>query len=312
MKTAKQAVCLFTHPMVAYAWLTSLYLLLVFSLPANQSTMEAYNLTSFGYSVVYFSLALPSLTAWFAAFFGYSKLSEYAASIKNTEEGTDFKKLALGAGWLAWSMPVGSILTLIMIGIGNKAEGFHSTAVILSNYINLLLFLTAFTIIGNASRSLVARSRLQFTPQSSRFIMSMFVLAGVTYCFLSFRWFDMGNLGSTANPYFLPFGWVLLTITIPYLYVWFVGLLSAYEINIFRRYVTGLLYKKALRYLVAGFTLVIISSIALQYVITTDPRFGIIAFDWRLLCALAFRIVRAIGFVMLILGALKLKKIEEV
>lgn len=312
MKTAKQTVRLISRPPVAFALLATLYIALIFTLPANRATMEAYNLTPLGYRIVYFSLILPSLIAWFAAFTGYFKLGEYARSISSTPEGSHFQKLATGAAWLAWSLPVAAIIGVTLGGIANKWPDFLPTAAIISNYVNLILPLIAFSIIGVSARGLLSQAKLHFDQHTSQWIMLLFVLAGVLYCFLTFRWFDLSNPGSTDNPYYMPIWLTLLTVSIPYLYAWFVGLLAAYDITLFSKNVRGVLYKHALRYLVAGLVVVIASSVTLQYINTADPRFGKIIFDERLLLVLVFRLLRALGFILLIIGALRLKKIEEV
>lgn len=312
MMTLKQTARLLARPLVAFTVLALIYTILIFTLPPNHKTMEAYNLTPLGFRIIYFSMVIPSLITWFTSFFGYAKLREYANSISQTVEGEDYSQLARGATWLAWSLPLASIAAIILSGAANRWSNFLPTAVIISHYINLILPLVAFTIIGSAARRLTAHAKLKFAPQASRFIIILFVVAGVSYCLLTFRWFDLSNLTNTHNPYYLPLWLVLLTISIPYLYAWFVAMLASYEISLFRRHVSGLLYKNALRYLAVGLIVVVLSSIGLQYITAADPRFGKLIFDAQLLISIIFRLIRAIGFVLIIIGATRLKRIEEV
>lgn len=312
MITLKQTVRLTSQPLVAFSLLCILYITLIFTLPTNRVTMETYNLTPLGYRILYFALVLPSMATWFAAFLSYLKLGDYANSIRQTQEGGHFATLARGAKWLAWSLPVTAIAGITLNALSTNWPDLQDTTVIISNYVNLLLPLVAFSIIGMASRKLLADAKLNFTPSNSRFIMMLFVLAGVSYCLLTFRWFDLSDISSVDNPYFLPLWLTLLTISIPYLYVWFVGLLAAYEITLFGNNVKGILYRKALRYLAIGIVIVIACSIALQYITTAEPRLGRLILDERLLGILVIRLIRALGFVFIVLGAIKLKKIEEV
>jgi hypothetical protein len=134
----------------------------------------------------------------------------------------------------------------------------------------------------------------------------------VLYCYLTFRQFNPGSLGSTHNPYFLPIWLLLLTVIIPYLYAWFVGLLAAYEITSYSQQVRGVLYKQALHLLVGGLVAVIAGSILLQYISSVDPSPGHLVLDYRLLLVVLFRIVIGIGFVLIAAGANRLKRIEEV
>lgn len=312
MLTARQTAHIIARPLSIWLTLVFFYVFLIFLLPANRPAMEAHNLTPQGYRIIYLTLSLPSLLTWLAAFWAYFKLSVYSLTVKDTPEGIYFSRLATGAGWLAWSLPLATISGLILGGIANKWTGFNAAAVIISNYINLFMPLVALSIIGSASRGLISQAKLKLSDFSSRSIMLLFVLAGVSYSFLTFRWFDLTDIHSTDNPYYLPLWLTLLSVIIPYLYAWFIGLLAAYEISVYSRRSKGLLYKKALRYLAVGLVIVILSSISLQYLTTAAPRFGNLNFDTGLLALWILRIIRGGGFVLIILGALRLKKIEEV
>ncbi len=294
------------------ALLVLIYTVLIFLLPINQDTMQAYHLSSIDYRIITFIIALPAMLSWFAAFVGYVELHQYAHYIRKTTEGEHFNRLATGCAWLAWSLPLPVILALLLNAASGKWPSFHGPAVIISNYVNLLLPLIAFSIIGAASRGLVGDAKLKFSLASARVIIILFLSAGVLYCYLTFRHFNSTSLASTDNPYFLPLWLMVLTVTIPYLYAWFVGLLAAYEITLFSKHLDGVLYRQALRLLVGGLIAVIISSIALQYINSVQPRVGNLMVDYRLALSTLFRIIGGIGFVLLAMGALRLKKIEEV
>jgi len=105
---------------------------------------------------------------------------------------------------------------------------------------------------------------------------------------------------------------MVITIMVPYLYVWFIGLLASYEIAIVSKNVKGVLYRRALQLLGAGLVTIIVSSIALQYISGVSTHTTHIVFDYKLVVGVLFRIVGGAGFIMLALGALRLKRIEEV
>jgi hypothetical protein len=295
-----------------YAGLAIIYVLLILILPANSQAMHDYHLSALEYRILYFAVALPSLAVWFAAFFGYAKLQEYTDSIKHAPEAGAFERLATGCMWLAWSLPIPALVGIILSTIADQWHGFHSAAIILINYTALVLPLVAFSIIGMASRELISRSKLRLDALSARGLMLLFVIGGVLYCYLTFRRFDPGSLSSTHNPYYLPIWLMLLTVIIPYLYAWFVGLLAAYEIRAYSKQVRGVLYQQALHLLVGGLIAVIVGSIALQYVSSVEPARGHLALNYRLLLVTTFRVVDGIGFILITVGANRLKKIEEV
>ncbi len=289
-----------------------MYIVLIFILPANHGTMHYYHLSAVGYRVVNVALALPTIAVWFAAFWGYAKLREYSSAIARSKEGPQFDGLASGCAWLAWSLPVTTLSAFLLNGLANKWPAFHNSAIIISNYFALILPLIAFITISLAARGMIGKSRLNMDLAGARVLMAIFLAGGLAYCFFIFRHLDLNSLASTNNPYFLPAWLMIISVIIPYLYAWFIGLLAAYEISLFSANVQGLLYRRALLYMVSGLVAVILSSIALQYISSVVPRSGDLLFDYRLLIILVVRIVGGVGFFVLAIGASRLKKIEEV
>jgi hypothetical protein len=292
--------------------LSVLYIVLIFVLPTNHVAMHHYNLSAMEYRIVTAAIALPTIAVWFAAFWGYSKLREYSHIIKKSKEGPHFRHLSIGCAWLAWSLPLTTISAFILNGIADKWHNFHSSDIILSNYIALIVPFVAFIIISLAARDMIGKTRLNTELSSARLMMVMFFGAGLLYCFLIFRSLDLTSLSSTHNLYFIPVWLMIISVIIPYLYAWFLGLLAAYEILLFSVNVQGLLYRRALLYLVFGLAAVILSSIALQYINSVVPRTGDLVFNYKLLLTLVIRIISGIGFFVIAVGASRLKKIEEV
>ncbi|MGC1177287.1 MAG: hypothetical protein WA843_04415 [Candidatus Saccharimonadales bacterium] len=295
-----------------YALLACVYTGLIFILPASKQSMRAYHLSALEYHVLLFAVVLPSLAIWFAGFYGYAKIQEYARSITKAPESVDFARLAQGCAWLAWSLPVTAICSQLLNAIADAHSGFKPAAIIISNELSVVLPLIAFSIISGASRNLVNRARVALSLANARGIMLLFVSGGVLYCYLVFRHLGPDSLGSARNPYYLPIWLMLLLVIIPYLYTWFIGTLAAYEINNFSKKARGLLYRQSLRLLALGLVAVIASSIALQYISSVEPRVGYLVLNYKLILTTVFRLVGGAGFILLAVGATRLKKIEEV
>lgn len=312
MKKTNETPRLTERALQQYALLAVFYIALIFLLPANGVTRQAYGFTAFEYHVVALLVAFPTLAVWLAAFIGYSQLRGYARSIRKTPEGIHFDQLAGGCTWLAWSLPVSVMVPLVLDALADAHPGFHASSIIISNYVSLVLPLVAFSVIAGASRGLLASVKIRLTLVNARLIIIGFLLLGVLYCFFTFRHFDLTSLGASHNPYYLPLWLMLMTVTVPYLYAWFMGILAALEITLFRRHVRGILYKRPLGLLVAGLLLVILSSVAQQYTASVAPRLGHLALDHSLLLILFFRLINGAGFVLLAFGANRLQKIEEV
>jgi len=184
-------------------------------------------------------------------------------------------------------------------------------AVILRNYINLVLPLIAFTIISSASRGLVNRAKLAFSSVNIRLIMLAFLSAGVIYCFLTFQQFNLSSLSASDNPYYLPLWLMVITVVISNLYAWFIGLLAAYEIVLFSQKTEGVLYRSAIKWLAAGLVIIIVSFVAIQFTTSVNPTFDRLILNYRLVLTLIFRIIGGCGFILVAMGAHRLRKIEE-
>lgn len=312
MASNRQTSQLTTQALQRAGWLAFIYVVLIFLLPTNHPLMRIHHLSAFEYRVLLLALNLPTIIAWLAAFIGSAKLRQYVHMIRKTPEGVYFDKLATGATWLAWSLPIPAIIVLFLNGLGNKWTAFYPASVIIGNYMRLIFPLIAFSVIGVASRGLINLAQVKFGFTSSRIIAVLFLGAGVLYSLLTFRHFHSSSLTSTQNPYFLPIWLMVLTVIVPSLYTWFVGLLAAYEIALFSRQTQGVLYRQALRLLVIGLVVVIASFIALQYIRGVQPRVDHTTFDYHVLLSSLFHLIGGGGFVLLAIGAERLKKIEEV
>lgn len=292
--------------------LALLYIVLIFILPINHATMAHYHLSPISYRIATAAVAVPTIAVWFAAFWGYAKLREYSRYIAKTKEGPYFDRLAIGCTWLAWSLPVTTTSSFVLSSAADEWPNFHPASEIMANYIALIVSFFAFIIIGSAAKGMIGKFRLNLSLMSARLTMTIFLAGGIAYCALIFHKLNITSLVNTNNPYYLPVWLLILSVMVPYLYAWFIGLLAAYEISLFSINVKGLLYRKALLYMVTGLVAVILGSIALQYLDSVTSHTADLLFNYKLLLTLVIRIVSGIGFFILALGASRLQKIEEV
>lgn len=301
-----------TNPLVYYLILTLTFFLLLAFLPANKTVMAMYDLTATEYRLLSFFVYLPLAAIWFAAFFGYKKLQAYARSVKGTPEGLGYEGLARGFMWLAWGLTVPTIIALVLNVIASHHPGFLPTAIISVNYLNVLFPLIAFSVLGNATHRLVSRRDDGASLVANKKILFVFVALSIIYCYLIFRHLEGAALNSNDNPYHLPVWMILMTIVLPYLYAWFIGLLAAYDVSRLARRVNGVLYQQALRLVSGGVTLVIASLISVQYLRSVVPRSGHLSLNLMLVTICLIYVVMMLGFVLITLGANRLKKIEDI
>lgn len=295
-----------------YAGVAIVYIATVMLVPVSKAVQLEYHFSIVEYRIVYFAIILPTLLVWLAAFFAYGKLEDYAETISKSPEQADFTQLARGSRWLAWSLPAATITATLLNAIANAHPGFKPTSIILANYVALILPLIGFGIVGIASRGLISRAKVHFSIASARLVIFAFLAAGVLYCYLIFQHLNSDSLIANDNPFYLPVWLIVLTIIVPNLYAWFVGLLATYEIRLFSRNVKGVLYRQSLQYLSMGLVIVIGSAIALQYLGTVQPRVGHLVIDYKLFFTMLFRVIGGVGWVLIAIGATKLKRIEDV
>ena len=295
-----------------YCVVTITYFLLVVLLPANRVALHDYNLTSLSYHLLLLSIVLPLALIWFGGFYSYARLQQYRASIVDSPEASDFGHMTRGFIWLAWGPPLIAIGTIVLNTVADSHPPFRTAAVITANYASMLIILIALSAISTGTRNLNQRNKIVISSRGARSLILFFMIVGVAYCVISFRHLDLHSLASTNNPYYMPVWLVISTIVIPSMYTWFIGLLAAYEIYLYSRSVTGLLYRRAMRLVSFGVISVIASSIVVQYFHAIVPRRGHLSLSVIIIIVNIIYILMASGYIMLSLGASQLRKIEEV
>ena len=308
-----QSLANFTkRPLFSFALLASVYLFTIIFLPANSATVHTYNFSNFEYRFILLAIGLPLMLIWLAAFYGSKKLLDYAITIKKTPEGAYFEQLAYGCLWLAWSIALPLVTSTLLGSLANTWPELKPASVIIANYLALVLPLAAFTIIGNATWHLLKTTKARLSLMSIRVLVLLTITIGSIYCYTTFNGSVSTELSNSDNAYYLPTWLIIISILIPNIYLWFVGLFAVYKLSLFSQQARGVLYKKALRLVVIGLVAVIFSLVALQYVVGVQPRDWHLMLNAELLIILFLRLLSGFGFALLALGAIRLKRIEDV
>jgi hypothetical protein len=105
---------------------------------------------------------------------------------------------------------------------------------------------------------------------------------------------------------------VLLTIVVPYIYSWYLGLLAAYELHIYTKKVKGIIFRKSWNTVAFGIVWIIISSIMLQYFATVSAKLNDFSLQTVMLLIYSLLPIIAVGYVLVAIGAKRLTKIEVV
>lgn len=295
-------------PMVWFAILAVIAAGLALGLPPDLQTQHHLHASTFAYRIAILILLIPYIIIWYSAFYAYAKLKEYVHAIKNSEDGRAFRRIMHGIAFLAFGLIVPTIISLLLQLITNHHPGFQGARVIINHYLSLIVLVVSFTIIGNGTRRLTDISKNRPGLTIMRFFMLAFITLSVVFTYLVLKYHQ-------AHPhvYYINTAVLIITFIIPYLFGWFVGLLSAYEFRIYAKHVNGVLYRRALRQLSRGVVITIFGDVVIQFLENTfiavkaNSSIGLLVeFEYVLL------IIIAIGLTLIALGTNKLKKIEEV
>lgn len=291
-----------------YAYLLFLGVYAAFTLfPApSQAVLLHYNLSPTDLRVIYVTLILMLAGIWFAGFYGFAKLNEYTSLISRDKDGRQAAKLTKGVFFLVMWLPVSTTLSAILNFFAQRHPDLLPTFTVIENYVGLALPLLGFVFISKGAHGLNRLIRERPSYKVMHGLVILVIYLGIIYCRL------VVSTDQRDAVYHLSLWWILLTIAAPYIYMWFTGLISAYQIYHYQQKVTGIVYRRAWTLLALGIGWLITSSIGFQYLNTLTARLQ----GWSIYALLALvygvLIVLAAGFIFIAVGARKLRKIEEV
>lgn len=293
----------------AYILVVVAYLATVLFFPLDPTALERYNISSIQLRLIGLSMAIPLILVWFMSLYGFLKFRSYANLITKEKEGPAYDKLATGLMVLSFSLPANSLIAAVLNYFALEYPGFADVALILRNYSSLLSQLAAFYILSQGAALLVATLKPKV-----KIIHSRGVVASIIAFSSLFTWLSMASPfgGSPVDTYQMPELVVILTLVIPYLITWYVGLLSAYRLSVYYHKINGEIYKKCLSKLVAGIGVIIGLSIAIQLLVSVSEKLSRLNFTPLLLLVYLLVGIYVVGFGLVAFGARQLKKIEEV
>lgn len=261
------------------------------------------------------SVVIPISFIWFLAFYGYSVFRDYARVIQKAKDGRAFSEISTGLAILAVGLPVSTIISSLTRIMTRSRADLIPALTVMNHYVTIALTVFAFWYIHKGALRLQKLTSEQPGGRDWSLLLSGFVGLALTYVYLVFANPARNSSELSLNGqaiFYLPDWLIVMTIILPYLYVWYIGLASGFYVNYYQKKVSGSIYKQAFRLLALGIIGVIISSILRQYITAT----GNLLADMRLapLLVIIYTLLMAIalGFVLIAMGARKLKHIEEV
>ena len=291
----------------AYVVLVIVFSAIVLFPAPDHTTLVKYHLSALAMRLILLTLIIPEAAIWFAAFYGSYKLQRYSQLIKGSEDGRHIARLAHGLLLLAIGLPTAAIVggTLSIIAAHNP--GFTATSTVISNYLSIVFPLLAFVWISRGAWGLSELSKARPSLRIFNLVVIAALLLGIIFCCLIVL--DHTKLRAT---YHMSPELVMLTLGVPYIYMWFLGLFSVAELREYSRTVRGIVYRKGWRQLISGIASIIVLSIALQYLGTLSTWLTSLSLAWLLLLLYVLLLLLTGAYIVVALGAQRLTNIEEV
>lgn len=280
---------------------------LALGLPPNPQTLQQLHISSVAYRIAILALLIPYGIIWYAGFYAFAKLKEYVHTIKAFEDGKAFRKITIGMGVLAFGLIIPTAISLILQTITIHHPGFKPASIIISNYMAIVVVLITFIYISSGARLLSSLTKNKLGLFGVRMFALLFISLAVVFTYLVLHY-----QARHADVYYLDTPLLIITFIIPYLYAWYMALLSAYELGLYARHAKGLLYRQALRFFSHGIVVTIVGSIAIQFVNNTFAAKAKHSLGAILVLEYILLAIVAIGLILMALGTKKLKRIEEV
>lgn len=291
-----------------YGYIASLVLysaIVLIPAPARE-VLQKYHISVGGVRLLDLTIILLLAAIWFAGFYGYGKFRHYAEMIGDTKDGRHVHQMSIGMLLLVLWLPISSIVSSALNYVAVRHPGSLGATVIINHYVGMVLPLVGYVFIGAGARGLSRLSRQRPSFLATNALSILLIYISLVYI----------RLVATTHPravaYHLSIWPLLLTLVAPYIYMWSVGAMAAYELFIYSRQGPGLLYRKYWRLLAFGFGWLIVTSIAFQFLTTLTPRLQNLSLNALLLLIYVLLILLSVGFVLIALGTRKLQKIEEI
>jgi len=293
----------------AFLLLTAGYLLETFIPRPDQKVLTQYHLSHTGYYELIVPLVVILVGIWLISLYGSLRVKSYARLINNSKDGKGMNHISNGLLIQTITLPLVSNISYLLGHIASAHPRLQPTMTITTNYIALGLMGLAFIFIFWGSHKLfrLIPGRAKQLPYS--LWQGVFIAASSLYAY--FIVVQPIHHPLDRKIYYLPDLLMVLTISAPYMFFWYLGIRGAYNIFLYRRNIKGSLYRSSLSYLAAGIAVVVLSSVVTRIISSLSSRITNLKLTPILFIIYGFLALTAIGYILIALGAKKLRNIEE-
>jgi uncharacterized membrane protein len=295
-----------------FAFFSVAYIAVTLRSVPTQDALNKYHVTSTQLHQISLTIVLPYILIWTIGLIGYLRLRTYVRALGDSEDGRAWGQICNGVLLLVLWLP----LNVLLAGVAEEFYRNHPESTANSirglNYFNTIIMLAAFYLVYVGSKKLVEVAKVKAHGLTQR-QSALFIVFSVLYVFiaLSDTSRQVSHGASNIATYYLPDWLTVITILIPRILTWFIGLAAVANIMLYRKKVKGTIYKEGLSHIAHGLYLVIGGIVALRTIQSLSSVIG----DWSLgLLLLLIYVLLAVlgaGYVLVSRGTKRLLKIEE-
>jgi hypothetical protein len=296
-----------------YLLLIVIYLLQTFTAAINPTVLKKYHVDATQIRLLTLTIALPYIVIWLIALVGYLRLYTYGKFIEHEKDGAAFKKIAQGMLWLTLWLPLSSLVANVSTQYYTNHSDATATLVRFNNYFNLCILFIGFWLVYKGTRLLLTTIKHSETTLVSLPFMFTFIALSTHFVYLTFqdpaRQFPTHQVAVAS--YYEPNWLLFLTLVIPRLLYYFIGVVAIYNIYVYKTKVKGSLYKQALNRLAQGLIAVVGVTMVLRCLQSLSSPLEKFSLQLLLVLIYVLLILIAVGYLLIAKGAKKLQQLEE-
>ncbi len=262
------------------------------------------------------SVVLLNTAIWFCALHAALAFYRFAHRVREAPREKGYAFIAVGLLILLINLILGAAIT----ALGNYLETLTSIEMtqrlfrLIVVYLPLMLYAAAFAHMYAGSRHLLTANRASL-PSGHRRLGVTLVVAGIGLLYSTlillnpYRSVSMDP--SIRSTYHVSDVWIFITIVLPYVVIWWLGIKSVVNIAVFRCRVQGIIYRRLLRFFDAGVSVVVFSIIALEILRQFTVFFSAASLGWILLIIYVLLAFILAGYFLIAKSGRQLDKIEN-
>jgi hypothetical protein len=305
--------------LLRYPKLTALFLLsavgyvaLTLTSTPTKETLQQYHVTATQLHEIALTITIPYIIIWIFGLVGYLRLRSYVTAIGDSADGKAWREICNGVLLLVLWLPLNVLLSSLATNFYQTHPEATANSIRLLNYFNILIMLPAFYLIYIGSKKLVEVAKVRAHGLTQR-QSAAFIVFSILYVFvaLSDTGRQVAHSGAEVATYYLPDWITVVTILIPRVLTWFIGLAAVANIMLYRQKVKGAIYKEGLRYMALGLYVVVVAIVVLRTIQSLSSAIGSWSLGFLLLLIYGLLAILGTGYALVSKGAKRLQKIEE-